>query len=46
MQSKATLVIVSENVDIIFANYLGSELTETSQLSNEIEVVSGRLTKQ
>ena len=42
----ATLVGVSENVNNILDRNLGSELTEPSQISNEIEVISQRLAEQ
>ena len=42
-QGNATLVDVSENVNNIFDSNLGSELTEPSQISNEIDVISQRL---
>ena len=45
-QGNATLVDVSENVNNIFDRNLGSELTEPSQISNEIEVISLRLSEQ
>ena len=45
-QGNATLVDVSENVNNIFDRNLGSELTEPSQISNEIEVISQRLFEQ
>ena len=45
-QGNATLVGVSENVNNVFDRNLGSELTEPSQISNEIEVISQRLTEQ
>ena len=45
-QGNATLVDVSENVNNIFDRNLGSELTEPSQISNEIEVISQRLIEQ
>ena len=45
-QGNATLVGVSENVNIILDRNLGSELTEPSQISNEIKVISQRLTEQ
>ena len=45
-QGNATLVGVSENVNNILDRNLGSELTEPSQISNEIEVISQRLTEQ
>ena len=45
-QGNATLNNVSENVNNVFDRNLGSELTEPSQISNEIEVISQRLTEQ
>ena len=45
-QGNATLVGVSENVNNVLDRNLGSELTEPSQISNEIEVISQRLTEQ
>ena len=42
-QSNATLVDVSENVNNIFDRKLGSELTEPSQICNEIETITQRL---
>ena len=45
-QGNATLVHVFENVNNIFDRNLGSELTEPSQISNEIEVISQRLFEQ
>ena len=45
-QGNATLVDVPENVNNIFDRNLGSELTEPSQISNEIEVISQRLSEQ
>ena len=45
-QGNATLVGVSENVNSVLDRNLGSELTEPSQISNEIEVISQRLTEQ
>ena len=45
-QGNATLVGVSENVNNVLDRNLGSELTELSQMSNEIEVISQRLTEQ
>ena len=45
-QGNATLVDVSENVNNIFDRNLGSELTEPSQISNEIEAISQRLSEQ
>ena len=46
LQGNATLTNVSENVNNIFDRNLGSELTDPSQISNEIEVFSQRLTEQ
>ena len=46
MQGNATLINVSENADNVFDRNLGSELTEPSQVSNVIEIVSQRLTEQ
>ena len=40
VQGNATLTNVSENVDNVFDSDLGSELTEPSQVSNEIDVIS------
>ena len=45
-QGNATLVDVSENVINIFDRNLGSELTEPSQISNEIEAITQRLSEQ
>ena len=45
-QGNATLVDVAENVNNIFDRNLGSELTEPSQISNEIEVITQRLSEQ
>ena len=45
-QGNATLVGVSENVNNVLDGSLGIELTEPSQISNEIEVISQRLTEQ
>ena len=51
-QGKATLVDVSfltgnvENVDNLFDRNLGSELTEPSQISNQIEAITQRLSEQ
>ena len=39
-QGNATLTNVSENVNNAFDRILGSEITEPSQISNEIEVIS------
>ena len=44
-RGNATLVDVSENVNNIFDKNLGSELTEPSQISNEIEIISQRLSE-
>ena len=44
LQGNATLTNVSENVNNIFDRNLGSELTEPSQISNEI--ISQRLSEQ
>ena len=46
LQGDATLTNVSENVSNIFDRNLGSELTDPSQIINEIEVISQRLTEQ
>ena len=45
-QGNAILTNVSENVNQIFDRNLGSEITEPSQISNEIEVISQRLAEQ
>ena len=45
-EGNATLVGVSENVNNILDRNLGSELTEPSQISNEIEGISQRLAEQ
>ena len=45
-QANATLVDVSGNVNNIFDRNLGSELTEPSQISNETEVNTQRLSEQ
>ena len=45
-QGNATLVDVSENVNTIFDRNLGSKLTEPSQISNEIEAITQRLSEQ
>ena len=45
-QGDATLTNVSENVNEVFDRNLGSELTEPSQIGNEIEVISQRLEEQ
>ena len=46
VQGNATLINVSGNANEVFDRNLGSELTEPSQVSNEIEVISQRLTEQ
>ena len=46
LQGNATLTNVSENVNNIFDRNLGSELTEPSQISNEIKIISQRLSEQ
>ena len=46
LQGNATLTYVSENVNNVFDRNLGSELTEPSQISNEIEIISQRLSEQ
>ena len=45
-RGNATLTNVSENVNNVFDRNLGSEITEPSQISNEIKVISQRLAKQ
>ena len=45
-QGNATLVDVSENFNNIFDRNLSSELTEPSQISNEIEAITQRLSEQ
>ena len=40
------MVDVSENGNNIFDRNLGSELTERSQISNEIEAITQRLSEQ
>ena len=45
-QGNAALVDVSEIVDYIFDKNLGSNLTEPSQISNEIEAITQRLSEQ
>ena len=45
-RGNATLPNVSENVNNVFDRNLGSEITEPSQISNEIEVISQRLAEQ
>ena len=39
VQGNGTLTNVSENADNVFYRNLGSELTEPSQVSNEIEII-------
>ena len=46
VQDNATSIIVSENVNRISDKNLGSELTEPSQVCNQIEVISLRLAEQ
>ena len=46
VQGNATSTEVSENAENVFDRNLGSELTEPSQISNEIEVISQRITAQ
>ena len=46
LQGNATLANVSENNENVFDRNLRSELTEPSQSSNEIEVISQRLLEQ
>ena len=46
LQANATSTNVSENVNNVFDRNLGSELTEPSQISNEIEIISQRLSEQ
>ena len=46
LQGNATLTNVSENVNNVFDRNLGSELTEPSQISNEIETITQRLSEQ
>ena len=46
LQGDATSTNVSENVNNICDRNLGSELTDPSQISTEIEVISQRLTEQ
>ena len=46
LRGNATLNNVSENVNNVFDRNLGSELTEPSQISNEIEINSQRLSEQ
>ena len=45
-QGNATLTNVIENGNEVFDRNLGSELTEPSRISNEIEVISQRLAEQ
>ena len=46
LQGNATLTNVSEKVNNVFDRNLGSELTESSQISNEIEIITQRLSEQ
>ena len=46
LQDNATLTNVSEIVNNVFDRNLGSELTEPSQISNETEIISQRLSEQ
>ena len=46
VRGNATLFNVSEVVDNILNRNLGSELMKPSQISNEIEVISKRLTEE
>ena len=46
LQGNATLTNVSESVSNIFDRNLGSELTEPSQINNEIEIITQRLSEQ
>ena len=46
LQGNATLTNLSENVNNVFDRNLGSELTEPSQISNEIEIISRRQSEQ
>ena len=46
LQGNATLTNVSENVNTVFDRNLGCKLTEPSQISNEIEIISQRLSEQ
>ena len=46
LQGNATLTNVSENVNNVFDRNLGSEVTEPSQVSNEIEIITQRLYEQ
>ena len=45
-QGNANLTNVSESVNIVFDRNSGSEITESSQISNEIKVMSQRLAEQ
>ena len=45
-RGNATLTNVSENVNNVFDRNLGNEITEPSQISNEIEMISQRLAEQ
>ena len=46
LEGNATLTKDSENVNNVFDWNLGSELTEPSQISNEIEIITQRLSEQ
>ena len=46
LQGNATLTNVSENVNNVFDRNLGSELTEPSQIRNEIEIIDQSLSEQ
>ena len=46
LQGNATLTNVSESVNNVFDMNLGNELTEPSQISNEIEIITQRLSEQ
>ena len=46
LQGNATLTNVSENVNNVFDRNLGSELTEPSQISKKIEIITQRLSEQ
>ena len=45
-QGNATLVDVSDNVNKVFDRNLGSELTDSSQISNVIEAITQRLSER
>ena len=46
LQGNATLTNVSENVNNVIDRNLGSELTEPSQISNEVEIITQRLSER